>query len=182
MTTPLACVRQLATRLEERPSDFDALLEIGADRAFVLLGEASHGTAEFYRLRGEITRRLIEEAGLEAVLVEADGPGDDVAVGVSPGLFPGDDALVHRVFHPAMVLAYLMQLPISQEIGPTVTDVGQEELVTPYRGQSAGGPHSTFVRVLPRLKDVLVDLLEDPTQVCTEGIPFQLECFPASVG
>ncbi|MAX32103.1 MAG: erythromycin esterase [Halomonadaceae bacterium] len=74
MTTPLACVRQLATRLEERPSDFDALLEIGADRAFVLLGEASHGTAEFYRLRGEITRRLIEEAGFEAVLVEADWP------------------------------------------------------------------------------------------------------------
>ncbi|WP_192034630.1 erythromycin esterase family protein [Halomonas sp. YLGW01] len=74
MVTPLACVRQLATRLEERPSDYDALLSSVADRSFVLLGEASHGTAEFYRLRGEITRRLIEEAGFEAVLVEADWP------------------------------------------------------------------------------------------------------------
>ncbi|MGB8713394.1 MAG: erythromycin esterase family protein [Onishia taeanensis] len=74
MVTPLACVRQLATALEERPSDYDALIERVADRPFVLLGEASHGTAEFYRLRGEITRRLIEEAGFEAVLVEADWP------------------------------------------------------------------------------------------------------------
>ena len=74
MVTPLACVRQLATRLEERPCDYDALLAQVADRFFVLLGEASHGTAEFYRLRGEITRRLIEEAGFEAVLVEVDWP------------------------------------------------------------------------------------------------------------
>ena len=44
--------------------------------------------------------------------VQADGPGDDVAVGVNPGLFLGDDALVHRVFHPTVVLAYLVQLPI----------------------------------------------------------------------
>lgn len=74
MTTPLACVRQLATRLEERPGDLDALLDQVADRPFVLLGEASHGTAEFYRLRAEITRRLIEGRGFEAVLVEADWP------------------------------------------------------------------------------------------------------------
>lgn len=74
MVTPLICVCQRAIRLDERPSDYDALLEQAGDRPFVLLGEASHGTAEFYRLRDEITRRLIEEKGFEAVLVEADWP------------------------------------------------------------------------------------------------------------
>ena len=44
----------------------------GAD--FVLLGEASHGTHEFYDLRAEITKRLITEKGFSAVAVEADWP------------------------------------------------------------------------------------------------------------
>ncbi|MDI5920488.1 erythromycin esterase family protein [Halomonas sp. LR5S13] len=74
MTTPLACVRERALRLDGRASDHDALLERVGDRPFVLLGEASHGTAEFYRLRAAISRRLIEEKGFQAVLVEADWP------------------------------------------------------------------------------------------------------------
>ena len=44
----------------------------------VLLGEASHGTSEFYRARAAITRRLIEEHGFSIVAVEADWP--DAAV------------------------------------------------------------------------------------------------------
>ena len=40
----------------------------------MLLGEASHGTHEFYRQRAGITRRLIEEEGFAAVAVEADWP------------------------------------------------------------------------------------------------------------
>ena len=43
-------------------------------RPVVLLGEASHGTHEFYRERALITRRLIEEKGFTAVAVEADWP------------------------------------------------------------------------------------------------------------
>jgi erythromycin esterase-like protein len=43
-------------------------------RASPLLGEASHGTHEFYRERAEITKRLIEEKGFSAVAVEADWP------------------------------------------------------------------------------------------------------------
>lgn len=45
-----------------------------ADRRVVLLGEASHGTAEFYRARAAITRRLIERHGFTVVAVEADWP------------------------------------------------------------------------------------------------------------
>jgi erythromycin esterase-like protein len=40
----------------------------------VLIGEATHGTHEFYQIRAQITRRLIEENGFSAVLVEADWP------------------------------------------------------------------------------------------------------------
>ena len=54
--------------------DYDALLERIGDARVVLLGEARHGTAEFYRERARITRRLIEERGFTVVAVEADWP------------------------------------------------------------------------------------------------------------
>ena len=55
-------------------TDYDPLLELIGDARFVLLGEASHGTHEFYRTRAEITKRLIAEKGFAAVAVEADWP------------------------------------------------------------------------------------------------------------
>src|SRR4051812_13356927 len=59
--------------------DFDGpalgrLFDRFADRRVVLLGEASHGTSEFYRARAAITRRLIEDHGFTIVAVEADWP------------------------------------------------------------------------------------------------------------
>jgi erythromycin esterase-like protein len=54
--------------------EFDGLLELAGDAQFVLIGEASHGTHEFYRTRAELTRRLIAERGFNAVAVEADWP------------------------------------------------------------------------------------------------------------
>jgi protein-L-isoaspartate(D-aspartate) O-methyltransferase len=53
---------------------FGRLFERFADRRVVLLGEASHGTSEFYRARAAITRRLIEQHGFTIVAVEADWP------------------------------------------------------------------------------------------------------------
>lgn len=47
----------------ERSKDLDILLDRIGDSQFVLLGEASHGTSEFYRWRTEITKRLINEKG-----------------------------------------------------------------------------------------------------------------------
>ncbi|MFP4143571.1 MAG: erythromycin esterase family protein [Phycisphaeraceae bacterium] len=55
-------------------ADFDPVLEAVGDRPIVLLGEATHGTREFYDARAAITRRLIEEKDLDAVAVEADWP------------------------------------------------------------------------------------------------------------
>src|SRR6185369_14670130 len=60
--------------LEGRPDDYDALIERIGDARFVLIGEASHGTHEFYRERAEITRRLIVEKHFNAVAAEADWP------------------------------------------------------------------------------------------------------------
>ncbi|HWQ11284.1 MAG TPA: erythromycin esterase family protein [Roseiflexaceae bacterium] len=73
-TTRVEALRQTAHPLEGAAHDYDPLIEqIGAAR-LVLLGEASHGTHEFYRERAEITKRLIEEHGFTAVAVEADWP------------------------------------------------------------------------------------------------------------
>ncbi len=52
----------------------NALLEFIGDARLVLLGEASHGTLEFYELRARLTRRLIEEKGFRVLAVEADWP------------------------------------------------------------------------------------------------------------
>jgi protein-L-isoaspartate(D-aspartate) O-methyltransferase len=53
---------------------FGRMFDRFADARVVLLGEASHGTSEFYRARAAITRRLIEQHGFSIVAVEADWP------------------------------------------------------------------------------------------------------------
>src|SRR5437763_11117506 len=67
-------VREIAQPLNGDANDYDALLELIGDARIVLLGEASHGTHEFYRERGRITRRLIAERGFTVVAVEGDWP------------------------------------------------------------------------------------------------------------
>ncbi|HVZ30263.1 MAG TPA: erythromycin esterase family protein [Asticcacaulis sp.] len=62
------------TALTGHAEDYNELLLMARDARFVLIGEASHGTAEFYRIRAAITQRLIEEQGFMAVAVEADWP------------------------------------------------------------------------------------------------------------
>ena len=63
-----------AVPLTGAADDYDGLLRLVGDRRFVLLGEATHGTHEFYRERARITKRLIDEKGFTAVAVEADWP------------------------------------------------------------------------------------------------------------
>ena len=67
-------VRDAAHPLIGVGTDYNPLLEFIGDARFVLLGEASHGTHEFYRQRAQITKRLIQEKGFIAVAVEADWP------------------------------------------------------------------------------------------------------------
>lgn len=67
-------VREAAHRLTGSSEDYDVLLELIGDARFVLLGEATHGTHEFYRERAQITKRLILEKGFNAVAIEGDWP------------------------------------------------------------------------------------------------------------
>ena len=59
-------------------NDYDTLIQAIRGRSegknLVLLGEATHGTAEFYRIRAEVTKQLITEEGFDAIAVEADWP------------------------------------------------------------------------------------------------------------
>ncbi|MGZ3504868.1 MAG: erythromycin esterase family protein [Vulcanimicrobiaceae bacterium] len=54
--------------------DYDGLLHTIGEAQFVLIGEATHGTHEFYRMRAEITQRLIAERDFMAVCIEGDWP------------------------------------------------------------------------------------------------------------
>src|SRR2546426_4634567 len=67
-------IRENLHPLTGASSDYDALIQQIGEASFVLIGEASHGTHEFYRERAQITKRLIQEKGFAAVAVEADWP------------------------------------------------------------------------------------------------------------
>src|SRR5512140_1091054 len=57
-----------------RMADWNELLGRMNRARIVCIGEASHGTEEFYRIRAQITQQLIEDYGFNAVAVEADWP------------------------------------------------------------------------------------------------------------
>jgi erythromycin esterase-like protein len=86
------------SRRVETSADLDPLMERIGDAHYVLLGEASHGTSEYYTWRSRITERLVREKGFSFVAVEGDWPdcsrvnryvkGDD-----------GGGATAHEVLH-----------------------------------------------------------------------------------
>jgi protein-L-isoaspartate(D-aspartate) O-methyltransferase len=87
LPTPLRAGRRRLPQIIERTcepfadiatADLGGLMQRIGDAPLVLLGEASHGTAEFYEMRSRITRHLIEHKGFTVVAVEADWP--DAAV------------------------------------------------------------------------------------------------------
>jgi len=67
-------LRETAHPLTGAPGDLEPLMELIGDARLVLVGEATHGTHEFYRLRAQLTKRLIVEKGFTAVAAEADWP------------------------------------------------------------------------------------------------------------
>jgi erythromycin esterase-like protein len=74
LSEPTNAVLRAAHKLSRAAKDYDPLIKLIGDARFCLLGEATHGTHEFYRERAEITKRLIKEKGFTAVAVEADWP------------------------------------------------------------------------------------------------------------
>jgi erythromycin esterase-like protein len=70
----LASLGRAARPIEGRDGDYDELLAEISDRRVVLIGEATHGSHDFYLERARITQRLIEDHGFTVVAVEADWP------------------------------------------------------------------------------------------------------------
>jgi len=82
-------IRETAEPIDNLESAaIDGLLERMGDSRLVLLGESTHGTSEFYRMRARITKALIERHGFDFVAVEADWPDaarvDDYVLGNVP--------------------------------------------------------------------------------------------------
>lgn len=69
----IAAIQSEAGSLSD-PFWFDRIIEAAGKAKFVLLGEASHGTSEFYSIRAEISRKLIERKGFNFIAVEGDWP------------------------------------------------------------------------------------------------------------
>src|SRR5690242_4505095 len=69
----LTAVRSLSRPLRSA-ADLDPLIDRIGDAHFVLLGEASHGTHEYYAWRAELSKRLIREKGFSFIAVEGDWP------------------------------------------------------------------------------------------------------------
>jgi erythromycin esterase-like protein len=67
-------VRAAARPVDGAGADYDELVDALGQTRVVLLGEASHGSQEFYRERARITQRLISEYGFTAVCIEGDWP------------------------------------------------------------------------------------------------------------
>src|SRR3982074_2121171 len=67
-------LRSTAHLLTDSARDYDPLFDLIGEARVVLLGEASHGTHDFYHHRAQITERLIKEKGFTGVAVEADWP------------------------------------------------------------------------------------------------------------
>jgi len=76
-TTDAALVKAIdkaAHELTTSAADYSMLVDRVGDSPYVLLGEGSHGTHEFYRERAQVTKRLIEEKGFNIVAIEGDWP------------------------------------------------------------------------------------------------------------
>jgi erythromycin esterase len=71
---PLITRLRRAAKPLATPDDLDPLLDAIGDARFVLLGEATHGTSDFYTWRAEISKRLIREKGFSFIAVEGDWP------------------------------------------------------------------------------------------------------------
>jgi erythromycin esterase-like protein len=74
MSSPTIEVLRKEAHLIRPDENYESLLEQIEDSSVVLLGEATHGTREFYRIRAEVCKRLITEKGFDAIAVEADWP------------------------------------------------------------------------------------------------------------
>jgi erythromycin esterase-like protein len=150
-------VRRAAHKLSGAAQDYDPLIGWVGTAHFVLLGEASHGTHEFYRERAEITKRLITERGFTSVAVEADWPdasrvnryvqslSDDVNAVEALGEFKRFPPWMWRNSDVVEFIEWLRQY--NDEISPSVSKTG-------FYGLDLYSLHASMEAVLRYLEKV----------------------------
>lgn len=118
-------IRRAAMWFEPTPDGLDPLLQSIGDARLVLIGEASHGTHEFYQIRADLTKALIARHGFNVVAVEADWPDSFGASTRAPTLLivGGDDQPVIEMNRDAM---RRMSAPVELEIIPGATHLFEE--------------------------------------------------------
>jgi erythromycin esterase-like protein/predicted phosphoribosyltransferase len=74
-TNPMVrSIHDAAIPLTGTDADYQQMIDLARNARFVLIGEASHGTEEFYQTRAELTKRLIADHGFAGVAIEGDWP------------------------------------------------------------------------------------------------------------
>ena len=158
----VAAIRAAAHPITGAAADYDPLLTLIGDARVVLLGEATHGTHEFYRERARITQRLIRERGFTAVAVEG-GWGETYRVNeYVRGLRPdasAEQALSDFTTFPRWMWAntdvrdLVQWIRTHNEAQPAAQDVGFYGLDI----QALAAPMQTLLRTLGGVDPALAD-------------------------
>jgi len=158
--------RYLAERAQtlETPADLDPLLARVGSARLVLLGEASHGTAEYYTWRAAISQRLITEKGFTFVAIEGDWPSAEHVnrfIRQAPGAAP--DAL--------SALAAFRRWPQwmwrNRETADFVNGLAEQNATRPddqkisFYGIDLYAPHESMERVIDYIRNHAPDLVDD---------------------
>ena len=73
----IQAIQQHSIPITNFKDDLGSLVTTIRDQKYILLGESSHGTSEFYKIRTEITKKLIEEKDFTFIAVEGDWPAGE---------------------------------------------------------------------------------------------------------
>ncbi len=154
--------------------DYDPLLRLIGDAQFVLLGEATHGTHEFYRERARITQRLIKEKGFTAVAIEGNWPDAERV-----------DHYIRRTnsdMHPEQALANFTEFPRWMWGNAEVRDFVQwlrsyNEALPPTKPYV--GFYGMDLYSLSRSADAVVNVLQRIDVAAAQRARQRYQCFAA---
>ena len=166
----LDAIRSIAIPLKGKLSDYNVLLENINDVQIVLIGEASHGTHEFYDIRAQITKQLIAKKGFHAVAIEGDWP---------------DAYQVNRYIHQ-QEYATAMQALASFDRFPTwmwgnVPIMQFVEWLKEYNQEQQVGNRASFYGLdlysLYRSIDAVIDCLKKIDPAAAQEAQYHYSCF-----
>ncbi len=150
-------VRGIAQPLTGSSDDYEALLDLIGDARIVLLGEASHGTHEFYAERAAITKRLIGEKGFTVIAIEADWPDSSrvhrYVRGASDDTDPNEALLGFRRF-PTWMWRNTVMVEFIEWLRDFNQHVNSKRAPTGFYGMDLYSLHASIDAVLAYLEKV----------------------------